>query len=140
MLTVVLDTSVLVAAARSRNGASQKLLRLLPDARFQIAVSIPMFAEYSAVLKRPEHLLGRTPEQADTFLNFLLSVAVLQEIYFSWRPMLLDPDDDLVLELAVAAECRYIVTHNIADFSGGERFGVQAVTPGLFLRRLGVAV
>ena len=139
MLTVVLDTSVLVAAARSRSGASQQLLRLLPDSQFQPAISVPMFAEYSAVLKRPEHLLGRTSEQADTFLNFLLSVAVLQEVYFSWRPMLPDPDDDFVLELAVAAECQYIVTHNVADFSGCERFGIQALTPGLFLRQLGAA-
>ncbi len=137
MWTVVLDTSVLVAAARSKSGASQRLLRLLPDSRFQPAISVSLFAEYSAVLKRPEHLLGRTPEQADGFLNFLLSTAVLQEVYYSWRPMLSDPDDDMILELAVAAGCRYIVTHNIADFLSCERFGVEALTPGSFLRRLG---
>ena len=71
MTSVVLDTSVLVAAARSNGGASQRLLRLLPDARFQPAISVPLFAEYSEVLKRPEHLLGRTPAQADAFLDFL---------------------------------------------------------------------
>jgi putative PIN family toxin of toxin-antitoxin system len=136
MLTVVLDTNVLVAAARSKNGASQRLLRLLPDERFQPAISVPLFAEYSAVLKRPEHLLGRSAEQADAFLNFLLSTAVLQEVYYLWRPMLPDPGDDMVLELAVAADCRYIVTHNTADFVGCARFGIQPLTPGLFLHLL----
>ena len=137
MTSVVLDTSVLVAAARSSTGASQRLLRLLPDARFQPAISVPLFAEYSAVLKRPEHLLGRTAAQADAFLDFLLSTARLHEIYYLWRPMLSDPDDDMILELAVAAGCRYIITHNVADFRGSERFGIEALTPGLFLRRLG---
>lgn len=136
MLTVVLDTNVLVAAARSKKGASQRLLRLLPDERFQPAISVPLFAEYSAVLKRPQHLLGRSAEQADAFLNFLLSTAVLQEVYYLWRPMLPDPGDDMVLELAVAADCRHIVTHNIADFVGCGRFGIQALTPGMFLHLL----
>ena len=137
MIIVVLDTNILVAAARSRTGASQRLLRLLPDTRFQPAISVPLFAEYSAVLKRPEHLLGRTPGQVDAFLDFLLSVAQLQDIFYLWRPMLLDPDDDMVLELAVAAGCRYIITHNVTDFRGIERFGIEALQPGEFLRRLG---
>lgn len=137
MTPVVLDTSVLVAAARSSSGASQRLLRLLPDTRFQPAISVPLFAEYSAVLKRPEHLLGRTPAQVDAFLDFLLSAAQLHEIFYLWRPMLSDPDDDLILELAVAAGCRYIITHNVADFRGAERFGIEALRPGEFLRRLG---
>ena len=137
MMPVVLDTSVLVAAARSRTGASQRLLRLLPDTRFQPVISVPLFVEYSAVLTRPEHLLGRTVEQAEAFLNFLLSAAMLHEIYYLWRPMLSDPDDDMILELAVAAGCRYIITHSVADFRGSERFGIEVLTPGLFLRRLG---
>jgi hypothetical protein len=39
----------------------------------------------------------------------------LQEIHFLWRPFLADADDDLVLELASAAGCRHIVTHNVND-------------------------
>ena len=136
MISVVLDTSILVAAVRSQLGASQRLLRLLPDARFRPAISVPLFVEYSSVLKRPEHLLGRNPEQADAFLDFLLSVSQLHEIFYLWRPVLPDPDDDMILELAIAADCRYIITHNVADFRGCEAFRVEAVTPGEFLRRL----
>ena len=40
-----------------------------------------------------------------------------------------DPDDDMILELAFAANCRYIVTHNVRDFAGCERLGVTAITP-----------
>jgi predicted nucleic acid-binding protein len=49
-----------------------------------------------------------------------------------------DPDDDLFLELAVAARCAYIVTHNIRDFRGAKKWGVAAVTPSDFLRKIKV--
>jgi len=133
-MRVVLDTSVLVAAARSARGASHALLSRLPDARFQPVVSVPLFVEYRAVLLRPENLLLRPPPQAEGFLDFLLSTAHLQEIFFHWRPALPDPDDDLILELAVAASCRYVVTHNLRDFRGMEKWATAAVTPGGFLK------
>ena len=55
-LRVVLDTNVLVAAARSRLGASLTLLHALRNARFTALVSVPLMLEYEAVLQRPEQL------------------------------------------------------------------------------------
>jgi putative PIN family toxin of toxin-antitoxin system len=133
-MRLVLDTSVLVAAARSNRGASHALLARLPDTGFQTVVSVALFAEYQAVLLRPENLLQRTAAQAEGFLNFLISTSHLQEVFFRWRPELPDADDDLILELAVAAGCRYIVTHNLRDFRGVEQWGIAAVTPGDFLK------
>ena len=132
-MKVVLDTSVLVAAARSNRGASHALLARLPDAGFQTVVSVALFAEYRAVLLRPENLLQRPASLAEGFLDFLISISHLQEVFFRWRPALRDPDDDLILELAVAAGCRHVVTHNVRDFQESERWGISAVTPGEFL-------
>ena len=133
-MKVVFDTSMLVAAARSKSGASSALLSRLPDTQFQTVVSVPLFIEYRAVLLRPENLLQRPPAQAEGFLDFLLSASHLQEVFFLWRPVLPDPDDDMILELAVAAGCRYIVTHNLRDFRGTEKWGITAVSPGGFLK------
>lgn len=133
-MKVVFDTNILVAAAHSRHGASHALISHLPDARFQPAVSVPLFVEYRAVLLRAENLLQRSPAQAKGFLDYLLSASQLQEIFFLWRPVMPDPDDDLILELAVAAGCRYIVTHNLRDFRGSEKWGIAAVTPSDFLK------
>ena len=128
-MRVVLDTSVLVAAARSRRGASHALLLRLVDTAFVPAISVPLFVEYEAVLLRSENLLGRDPGTVES-----LSVSHLQEVFFAWRPALPDPDDDFILELAVAASCGYIVTHNIRDFRGSEKWRITAITPSDFLK------
>jgi predicted nucleic acid-binding protein len=61
-------------------------------------------------------------------------MAHLHKIYFIWRPFLTDQNDELVLELAVSAQCEYIVTHNIIDFRGTEKFSMRAITPKEFLQ------
>jgi len=43
---------------------------------------------------------------------------------------------DLLLELAVASGLPIIVTHNIRDFRGSERFGIRAITPQNCLEEL----
>jgi predicted nucleic acid-binding protein len=60
-----------------------------------------------------------------------------QDIFFLWRPWLKDPKDDMILELAVASESLFIITYNTRDFKGIEPFGIAAITPPLFLKRLG---
>ena len=50
-----------------------------------------------------------------------------------WRPYLRDPKDDHVLEVAVASKTQIIVTHNIKDFKGVEKFGIKAIPPGKLL-------
>ena len=54
-----------------------------------------------------------------------------------WRPCLRDPGDDLVLELAVESESTYLVTHNVRDFTGAEKFGINVINPKEFLRVIG---
>jgi len=134
-MRVTFDTSVLVAAARSRLGASFALISAIPSADFQICLSIGLYAEWQDVLTRPEHLPpGQTAEDALRFLKYLAGQAWLQDIFFLWRPFLPDPDDDMILELAFAANCRYIVTHNVRHFRGCEQLGIEAVTPREFLK------
>ncbi len=136
-MKIVLDTSVLVAALRSRRGASFALVSSLPDPRFQICLSVAVYTEWQAVLGRSEHWpTGVTAQMTSGFVRYLASSAHLQDVHFLWRPFLRDPDDDMVLECAVAGGCRYIVTHNVKDFRHTEQLGVQAVTPKVFLQLL----
>jgi predicted nucleic acid-binding protein len=93
--------------------------------------------EWVSVLTRSENLPpGISREKTLGFLRRLLSLSHLQQIHYLWRPFLPDPDDDMVLELAFAADCKYIVTHNLADFRGSDKLGIAAVSPGDFLEQL----
>ena len=136
-MRVVFDTSVLVAAMRSQQGASYALVSAIPTPAFQPCLSVGLYAEWQEVLTRAENLTpGSSAKDALQFLRYLASQSHLQEIHFLWRPVLPDPDDDLVLELAFAANCRHIVTHNVKDFRGSEQLGIVAVTPREFLKQI----
>jgi predicted nucleic acid-binding protein len=126
-----------VAAARSRRGASFALVSSIPAQEFQPCLSVGLYAEWQDVMTRPENLPpGQTPEDALAFLRYLANQSHLQDIHFLWRPFLRDADDDMVLELALAAGCPHIITHNVDDYHGSERLGVSALRPRDFLRLL----
>lgn len=133
---IVIDTNVIIAALRSRRGGSNKLLSLVGTKKFEIHDSVALILEYEEVLQRQRKELGLSEEEISLFIDSLCALAHHHQIYFLWRPYLADVDDDLVLELAVSANCEYIVTHNVRDFEGSERFGVQAITPKEFLQMI----
>ncbi|MDQ1258586.1 MAG: hypothetical protein QG643_408, partial [Pseudomonadota bacterium] len=88
-MKIVLDTSVLVAALRSRQGASFALVSRLPDPRFQLCLSVAVYTEWQAVLSRPEHWPpGANAQDALGFVRYLASTAHLQDIHFLWRKSL----------------------------------------------------
>jgi len=135
-IQIVIDTNVLVAAARSNTGASFELLRLFAagDARWQLNISSTLLLEYEAVLKREQPRQGRSLAVVDRLLDDVAARANRHAIFYLLRPFLADPNDELILELALASASRYIVTHNRGDFRDTERFGVKILTPAEFLR------
>ncbi len=135
---VVLDTNVVVAGLRSRRGAAFQLLLQVGKGPFEIALSVPLVLEYEDVLLRHAAATKLGQMGVDAVLNYLCKVAHLQRIFYLWRPLLPDPKDDLLLELAVAAGCQAIVTYNARDFVGAEGFGLSILAPGPFLSGLGV--
>ncbi len=100
-------------------------------------LSVPLFLEYEDVVKRPDSGVSLSAAEIDDILDFICVEANLREIFYLWRPILPDPKDDFILELAVESRCDYIVTFNVRDFAGVEKFGIEVVTPHEFLRKLG---
>jgi len=138
LLKVVIDTNVLIAALRSQNGASYQLLLMWDSDKSNAFISVPLFTEYESVAKRLVVSHGLDITVIDDILDYLCLVSSCRrEIYYLWRPFLRDPSDDMVLELAVAAECEFIVTFNQADFKGAEQFGIRVLTPKELLKLIG---
>jgi len=135
----VLDTSVLVAAFRSRRGASNVLLRLAFERRVTALYSTASFLEYEAVLRRPEvrNATGHSLEEVKTIMDAFAAIAEPVELSFRRRPMLKDSADEMVLEAALNAGSATIVTHNVRDFEPAAAvLDVEVFRPGKIVRKL----
>ena len=134
---IVMDSNVLVAGLLSRNGASYRLLQLMGKRKFELHLSIPLLLEYEDAAKRLVSKTDLTQKDIDDILDYLCLIGKKWEIHYLWRPFLKDPNDDMVLELAVTARCEWIVTFNTRDFAGIEQFGIRVLTPRDFLKITG---
>ena len=137
---MVLDTSVLVAALRSKDGASNLLLEAVLTGQIKPLLSVPLVLEYEAVLKRPEQLFSfrLSAGQIDGLLDVICGLGILVQLSFRWRPQLSDPDDEMVLDTAVNGRANAIVSHNRRDFQAGARwFGIQVLSPAEAWKILG---
>ena len=138
-MRLVLDTDVLVAAMRSRSGASWQLVDWALARRFTLLLTVPLVLEYEAVLRREEHrkVHGLSVPQLDEVINSLVRVAEPVRIRFWWRPLLSDPRDDMVLETAVNGGADLLVTFNQRDFVAASKgFAHETVRPSEALDRL----
>jgi len=136
MLKVVIDTNVIYAGLRSRNGASFQVMQRIGTGQFEMALSVPLLFEYEMILKR-EELPQLNAQDIEDILDYLCAAADARDIFYLWRPYLKDPKDDMLLEVAVESNADYIVTFNLQDFRNIGAFGVQAINPQQLLQRLG---
>ncbi len=137
-MEIVLDTNVIVAGLRSRDGSSFQILSALLDRRITPLISVALLLEYEAVLKRDTLITAfADPSDADVFLDVLASFAKQVTPRFRWRPMQPDPADDMVVEAAVAGRAEAIVTFNVRDFAEVRgQFGIPVWLPRQCLHKL----
>jgi putative PIN family toxin of toxin-antitoxin system len=134
---IVVDTNVLVSGLRSSLGASYKLLSILNDRRWQVNVSTALLFEYEEILKGASKDLGLTLQEVDLAIAAICNIANFHPIFFLWRPMIKDADDEFLIDLALKAQADFIITYNQRDLQPVERFGIQVVTPKQFLQIVG---
>ena len=121
MLGAVLDTNILVAGLRSRDGAAFQLLRSVRVGRVMPVISVPLCFEHEEVLSRPGLVPALLPPEVAPFLNAFLLTAERREIFYLWRPLLTDPKHEMLVDLAMSAGAVPIITHNARDFAPAER-------------------
>ena len=134
---VIIDTNVIYSALRSKRGASSKLIYLVGTGLFEVHLSVPLVLEYEDVLLRKNMSLPVTKDVISDVLDSICALGHHHEIHFLWRPYLRDPEDEFVLEVAVASKSEYIITYNANDFRGVEEFGIKVITPQQFLQEIG---
>jgi putative PIN family toxin of toxin-antitoxin system len=138
-MKVVLDTTILLQALYSSNGASHELLRRIRKGDLQIPISIPVFSEYCDVLLRQNSLdqFRLTKTEVQHVLDFIALVGIKTDIRFLLRPNLRDENDNIFMELAFASNTSFIITRNVRDFIHRPELKfdeIQIRTPAEFLQ------
>ncbi len=105
-----------------------------------------LISEYRDVAFRPEHLkaFSYSLEQVDDFINTLEELATPVIVSYQPRPLSSDPDDDMVLDIAINGRADAIITHNVKHFmAAATRYGIPIFRPaGLLdsLRKKGIII
>jgi predicted nucleic acid-binding protein len=130
---------VIVAAMRSPTGASAAILLSIRQRRATLLLNVPLALEYEAVCQKADHRLaaGLKEQQVEIFVDTVIAMAEPVETHFLWRPQLRDPNDEMVLEVAVNGRANALVTFNLRDFGNvPSRFGVELLLPREVIRRI----
>jgi putative PIN family toxin of toxin-antitoxin system len=115
MIRIVIDTNILVSALLQPEGPPAAVFMLALSPLVKLCISGPVYEEYEEVICRPR--FKRSPEVIEKTLADIRQSG-------DWvRPgvkleVCADPDDNIFLECAVAAEAHYLVTGNRKDFPG----------------------
>ena len=112
-MRIVLDTNILISACWKPGGLEEQVVELGLARRFIIAVSPALWAEYIEVLRRPK--FKSIQPRVD------LLIARLKPVVWKVEPvttltLATDPDDNRILECALAAKATYVVTGNLRDY------------------------
>ena len=134
-MRIVLDTASLITALRSSKGAAAEIIRLILLEKIVILMDYKLASEYRDVALRPEHLAvtSSSEDEVNVLLNTLETIAEPVLIVNKIRPLSPDPNDDMVLDLALNGKAEFIVTQNLKHFVLAERFGIRVLLPAEFL-------
>lgn len=136
IVRAVLDTNVMVAALRSRRGASFQILLRLRLGDWTAVLSNHLLYEYEEVLKRNTSELGLSLADVDELLNAVSARAEEWTLPPDWQPVLADPDDEPLVQLAEESGAKLIVTHNTGHLQPATQRGIQVLPPRQFLAML----
>ena len=125
-MKLVLDTNVVVSGMLQPFGAPGQIVRLVAAGKLRLAHDARIVAEYREVLRRDKFSLA--PDLVEAFLALIVAEgeAVAAEPLPGRLP---DPDDQMFLEVARAAQVDALVTGNLRHFPAARRQGVLVLSP-----------
>ena len=136
---VVIDTNVLISAIIGKYNYPYKIFdEFILTGDFIICLSQELLNEYEAVTRRNKfHKIPGFSERAAKLIQQILKLAVFVEPK-EIITIIPDEPDNRVLELAVAAKARAIVTGNIKHFNFTEFRGIKIQTPKEFYEEFSI--
>ncbi|MBW4425468.1 MAG: hypothetical protein KME50_13720 [Nostoc desertorum CM1-VF14] len=72
-----------------------------------------------------------------TLLELFVESPIRCSIFYLWRTVARDPDDDFLIDLAVECQADFIITYNQKDLQAAQKFGLRVGSPKEFLQIVG---
>jgi putative PIN family toxin of toxin-antitoxin system len=133
MLTVVLDTNVLVSSLLSQKSWPAKILDLILSDHIQVVYDDRILGEYEEVLSRPElHIHPRRMlaiiDHIELAGKFVAAESLSTEGYT-------DPDDIMFAEVFITSEADALITGNRRHYKPLLRRDALVLTPAQFMEK-----
>ena len=134
-MIVVLDTNVIVSALLAANGSPAEVIKRWEADEFDVVVSPPLLDELERAIQYPRvaKYLGLSQEAISSFLRRFAMVATVVEPQIRLEILEKDPDDNRVLECAIAGGASYIITGDKHLLERKEYQGIMILPPAGFL-------
>jgi len=135
----VLDTASFVTAVRSSGGAAGEVMRMIFREEVVVLMDFKLGLEYREVALRPEHVNASVLNRGEILelIEALEAFSEPVEVLIKNRPLTSDPDDDMVMDLAINGGAEALVTGNTKHFaSAGKRFGIPVLSPTELLEQI----
>jgi len=134
MLRTVIDTNVLVSALIG-TGKPRELWKAAVERKFTIIISKEMLAEFLDVVERKKFAdIGRN--NVERFVTQLIRISTMTSVKSSYKVVLDDPDDDIVINTAYSGKAVYIVTGDSHLLEIGKFRNIKIISIGSFLKLL----
>tara|TARA_Y100000310_G_C20514558_1_gene730534 strand:- start:218 stop:622 length:405 start_codon:yes stop_codon:yes gene_type:complete len=132
-MKVVLDTNVLVSATLWDKSEAQKLFFELINADAEIYISIAILSEYKKVLKRD---FGYSEDEIVLILEKIIAAFQIVQPSTTVSIIVDDPDDNKIIECALAAGANYIVSYDPHLLKLKEYKNIFIVLPKIVRRKM----
>jgi putative PIN family toxin of toxin-antitoxin system len=134
-MRVVLDSNVIVSAMMSAGSVPARILHAWDERRFELLVSADMLAEYRRSLgyDRVRQRHEKTDGEVDEPIQNYIDAAIVVQPESTLTAITSDPDDNRVLECAMAGDATHIVSGDRHLLALGDYQEVPILTPRAFL-------
>ena len=133
MLRVVLDTNVLISAILF-GGKPRRILEKAIRGEIRLCLSEPMLEELKGVLQRSK--FDYSPEMMQIILTELMSISDFVNPSETINIVAEDPEDNRILECAVAANADYVITGDSHLLKLNKYLNIDVLNVAVFLEKL----
>lgn len=131
-MKVVLDTNVLISATLW-TGSANKTLLLLIEKGARLYTSRAILGEYAKIVRRE---FPQVVEKLPKLMENILSFSTMTEPSVKLNVVKADPDDNRIIECAVASQAEFILTYDKHLLKLKEYEGMKILTPENMRRML----